>query len=93
MKNSIIILNPAYYLRNDIHRAIIGTFEFPEMGTGHYVPHFLYSIHPFIAQLLSFFSSNNGKPLEQIKNEIACFFQLSIEQVTGIIQPMINNNR
>jgi radical SAM protein with 4Fe4S-binding SPASM domain len=62
------------------------------MGTGHYVPHFLYSIHPFIAQLLSFFSSNNGKPLEQIKNEIACFFQLSIEQVTGIIQPMINNN-
>lgn len=88
--NDIIILNPAYYLRNDIHRAVIGTFEFPDMATGLYEPHFLQPIHPIIAQLLSFFS-DNGKTVIQVQNDIANYFQLSIEQVAEIIQPMIYN--
>lgn len=88
-KLKTLILNPAYYLRNDIHRAIIGTFEFPGMKTDLYEPHFLYPIHPFLAQLLSFFSKNNT--VSQIQNEISEYFQLSIEQVAEIIQPMINN--
>lgn len=28
------ILNPAYYLRNDVHRVILGSFDFPN----HYCP-------------------------------------------------------
>lgn len=89
--HNTLILNPAYYLRNDIHRAIIGTFEFPEMASGLYEPHFLQPIHPIVAQALSFFSKNDGKTLNELQNDIAEFFQLSLEQVAEIIQPMINN--
>lgn len=89
-KHKTLVLNPAYYLRNDIHRAIIGTFEFPDMVTGLYEPHFLQPIHPIIAQLLSFFS-DNGKTVIQVQNDIANYFQLSVEQVAEIIQPMIYN--
>ena len=50
--NKSVILNPAYFLRNDVHRAIIGTFEFPKIEKSLYDAHVLYRIHPIITQFL-----------------------------------------
>lgn len=30
-KDKKYILNPAYFMRNYIHRAVIGSFDFPDM--------------------------------------------------------------
>lgn len=90
--SNTLVLNPAYYLRNDIHRCIIGSFEFVDEDENTYAPHCLHIIHPVIAQLLSFFSCNN-KTQSQILDEISHYFQFSLEGIEEIIQPMINNEK
>ena len=50
-KNKYYILNPAYFLRNDLHRAVIGTFDFPEVEDGLYEKNTLHIIHPYTVGL------------------------------------------
>lgn len=85
-----LTLNPAYFLRNDIHRCVIGSFEFVDMPEGEYDIHFLHVIHPTIAQFLSFFSNNN-KPITQVFDELSKYFLLSFDEIEQIVHPMINN--
>lgn len=54
-KDKKYILNPAYFLRNYIHRAVIGSSDFPDMPDGMYEKNSLHIIHPFTAIMLSFF--------------------------------------
>ena len=87
--NKRIILNPAYYLRNDIRRAIIGTFEFPNIDSHLYDAHILYRIHPVIAQLLSFFC--HPVTITQAVARIHKYFGLESQETLSILAPMINN--
>lgn len=87
-----LILNPAYYLRNDVYRCVIGSFEFVDfMEDGEYDPHSINLIHPIVAQFLSFFS-NNEASYEQTLLNISKYFHLSIEEIEDIIRPMIEND-
>ena len=89
-KNNIYILNPAYYLRNDIHRAVIGTFDFPEMPDGMYEKNALHIIHPFTATMLSFFDGT--RTLGQCVLEISNHFCIALEEAEAFICRYINNN-
>ena len=89
-KTKKYILNPAYFLRNDIRRAIIGTFDFPEMPDGMYEKNSLHIIHPFTATMLSFFDGT--RTLEQCVYDISSFFGLSLEETENVVSRYINNN-
>lgn len=89
IQDNIIILNQAYYLRNDVHRAIIGTFEFPSVDKQLFDAHILYRIHPVVAQLLSFFSQPIS--LKKAIDDIHNFFGLETSDIISILTPMVNN--
>lgn len=90
-KDKYYILNPAYFLRNDIHRAIIGTFDFPDIEDRLYEKNALHIIHPFIASMLSFFDGN--KTLLQCILLISEYFDLSVDNTEKIIDRYINNSK
>lgn len=83
------ILNPAYYLRNDLRRAIIGTYDFPHISQDLYERNILSIIHPYQAQMLSFF--DGSRSLKECIYSIADFFGLNIENVTSFIGNYIEN--
>lgn len=89
-KDKKYILNPAYFLRNDIHRAVIGSFDFPDMPDGMYEKNSLHIIHPFTAMMLSFF--NGTRTLYQCMQDISKHFCLSIEDVESFVTRYINNS-
>ena len=89
-KNKKYILNPAYFLRNDIHRAVIGTFDFPDMPDGLYEKNSLHIIHPFTATMLSFF--DGARTLYQCVQDISNHFGLSFEDTEIFINRYINNS-
>ena len=88
-KNKYYILNPAYFLRNDLHRAVIGTFDFPEVEDGLYEKNTLHIIHPYTASMLSFFDGN--ETLDQCIKLISNYFDLSICDVENIVERYIGN--
>ena len=85
----IFILNPAYFLRNDIHRAIIGTYDFPEIPQELYEKNALRIIHPYQAQMLACFNGKNN--FEQSVKEISQHFTLDPKTVSSIIRNYIAN--
>lgn len=89
-KNKIYILNPAYFLRNDVHRAVIGTFDFPDMPNGMYEKNALHIIHPITATMLSFFDGT--RTLGQCVQEISIYFGIKSEETEAFISRYINNN-
>lgn len=89
-KDKKYILNPAYFLRNDIHRAVIGTFDFPDMPDGMYEKNCLHIIHPFTATMLSFFDGT--RTLHQCSLAISNYFGLSMEETESFVTRYINNS-
>lgn len=87
--DKVYILNPAYFLRNDVHRAIIGTFEFSNMPIDMYDAHVLYRIPPEIAKCLSFFTKDY--PLSKVIEHITNYWHISHDAVKGILEPMLEN--
>lgn len=87
--DSIYILNPAYFLRNDIRRAIIGTYDFPQISPDLYERNTLSIIHPFHAQLLSFFDGT--RTLSECITSITDYFGLQREYVASFIANYIEN--
>lgn len=83
------ILNPAYYLRNDISRIVLGTFDFPNLNNIMYDRNFFSFIHPVHAQMLSLF--DGSRTLSQCVEEISKLFSLSNERVLNIVSIYINN--
>lgn len=53
------ILNPAYYLRNDLKRSIIGAYDDPIPVCDNHDRNFVYITHPTIAKILSFFQGSD----------------------------------
>ena len=86
--NETYILNPAYYLRNDVHRSIIGSFDYNKVDESTYDEFFSF-IYPVNAQILSFFDGKNN--LKKCIENISDFFQLSFEEVCKIIEKYIEN--
>lgn len=89
MFNKIFILNPAYFLRNDVYRAIIGTFDFPSMPPDLYEKNYLKRIHPLNAQMISFF--NGKRNLAECIDLISDYFELPCDVVSDILINYINN--
>lgn len=89
-KDSIYILNPAYFLRNDIHRAVIGTYDFPNMLDGMYEKNSLHIIHPYTAMMLSYFDGK--RTVWQCVQDISKYFDLSFSEVENIVEKYINND-
>jgi len=84
------ILNPAYYLRNDVKRCIIGTYEEPGVDIEFSDP-WLSLIHPANAQLLSFF---NGKScLSDCLTNISEYFGLTIDETIRVVSRYIGNKK
>lgn len=88
-KDSTYIINPAYFLRNDIKRAIIGTFDFPQISQDLYEHNCLSIIHPFHAQMLSFFDGTRN--LRKCIYEIATYFDIKEDIVARLIENYIEN--
>lgn len=88
-EDSIYILNPAYFLRNDLRRSIIGTYDYPSISQDLYERNTLSIIHPYYAQMLSFF--NGRRNLGECLTCIADFFGLQREDVATFIVNYIEN--
>lgn len=89
MNNSVYILNPAYFLRNDVHRAVIGTYDHPEMPSEMYDRNIHFLIHPITAQMLSFFDGTRN--LQENLELISDFFDIDFSDCEKIIEKYINN--
>lgn len=83
------ILNPAYFLRNDKKRSVIGTFDFPNISQDFYDKNTLNIIHPFHAQMLSFF--NGERTLRECIDSISNYFDIKIDEVEAFIENYIEN--
>ena len=53
--NGTYILNPAYYLRNDVKRCLIGAYDEARFPDLEFDSNITCHIHPANAQMLSFF--------------------------------------
>lgn len=82
------IINPAYYLRMDGNRAILSTREY-YLGNSNYQDCTSH-IHPFNAQLLTFFDGENT--LDEIESNIVNYFGISIDSMRQILSVYIENN-
>ena len=88
-RDKIYILNPAYFLRNDVRRALIGTFDDCDIELEKYDYNILFFIHPINAQMLSFF--DGMKTLSQCISEISEYFDISEDEISDIISNYIEN--
>lgn len=86
-RDKIYILNPAYYLRNDEKRALLGSYD--NVSTDCVYTKSLFTIHPLVAQMLSFF--DGYKTLGTVIQELANYFNLTREEVNQIIERYIEN--
>ncbi len=89
-KNEYYILNPAYFLRNDVRRAVIGTFDFPDIEEHLYEKNALHIIHPITASMLSFFDGKNT--LHKCISLISEYFCISVTDTEKIIERYIYNS-
>lgn len=88
-EDCIYIINPAYFLRNDVRRAIIGSYDSPNISKDLYEQNSLSIIHPFHAQMLSFF--NGTRTLKECIMDIANYFELEQDDVASFIRKYIEN--
>lgn len=87
-KDLIYVVNPAYYLRNDINKIVFCCRENIYLDEDTYENFFTY-IHPFNAQLLSFFNGENT--LKEIICKAAMHFSLSYDDIENIVSGLIEN--
>jgi len=88
--DSIYVLNPAYFLRNDIHRAVIGSFDFSDMPDGMYEKNALHIVHPYTAIMLSYFDGE--RTLWQCIQEISKYFGIGLNETKDFVEKYINND-
>lgn len=86
--DNIYILNPAYYLRNDIHRVLLGSY--PKYSSE--IPHeeVLSIIHPHNAQLLACFDGK--RTLGECIKCLTSWFDLDEDTIKGLISIYIENS-
>lgn len=87
--NRTYILNPAYYLRNDIKRCLIGAYDEVRFPNLEFENNVTCHIHPVNAQMLSFFDGK--KTLAECITDIAGYFDLEQEQIKKILVNYIEN--
>ena len=87
MKSTYLAFNPGYRLRQDGNRVVL----FGEENAVNHTEEWFSFIHPYQAQLLSFFKGN--EPLEIEISRCASFFNRSIKEMTAIVQPFIENSK
>lgn len=87
--NEIYILNPCYFLHNDIYRCQIGSYSIPRYNDIVYTSDRLLNIHPYVAQLLSVFDGK--KTLDDCVTLLSKHFKLSNEAVFNIVSLYIEN--
>jgi radical SAM protein with 4Fe4S-binding SPASM domain len=83
------IVNPAYFIRMDHNRAILANKNRLELPV-HFEDFFSY-LHPFNAQLLTFFNGNDS--LNEVINNISDFFDLPNKDVIDIVSEFIHNKK
>lgn len=86
MKSSYLAFNPGYRLRQDGNRVVL----FGEESRINKTQEWFSFIHPYQAQLLSFFKGSELFEIEIAK--CAAFFKKNVEDILSIIQPFIENN-
>ena len=80
--NGTYILNPAYYLRNDVKRCLIGAYDEARFPDLEFDSNITCHIHPANAQMLSFFDGK--RTLAECITDIAGYFDLEQEQIKDI---------
>lgn len=86
----VFIFNPCYIMRSDINRIILttsGSKEFDKIGQDN-VSTF---IHPIHAMMFSFFKGN--KNLKEILDQLAYFYEISLETAYNLISKFIENEQ
>jgi radical SAM protein with 4Fe4S-binding SPASM domain len=84
------VLNPGYFLRSDVCRAIIGTYDYCEsVVPGGYEANYASMIHPLNAQLFSFFDGKRS--LRVCVGDISKYFTLPEEVIYSFIEKFIGN--
>lgn len=90
MNNQVkYILNPAYYLRNDIKRAVIGDHGGIYESSEAHAEDVNSVLHPKIAQMLSFFDGE--RTLQECLDAIAAYFGVTPDDIAPIIEKYIGN--
>ena len=87
--NGTYILNPAYYLRNDVKRCLIGAYDEARFPDLEFDSNITCHIHPANAQMLSFFDGK--RTLAECITDIAGYFDLEQEQIKDILSNYIEN--
>lgn len=87
--NGIYILNPAYYLRNDIKRCLIATYDEVWLTDIEFDDNITCHIHPANAQMLSFFDGK--RTLAECIEDIALYFDLEQDVIKSILKSYIEN--
>lgn len=87
--HEIYILNPAYYLRNDIKRCLIASYDEVMLHNIEFDNNITCHIHPANAQMLSFFDGK--RDLARCIEDIADYFDLERNTVTNILNSYIEN--
>jgi len=87
--NGTYILNPAYYLRNDVKRCLIGAYDEARFPDLEFDSNITCHIHPANAQMLSFFDGK--RTLAECITDIAGYFNLEQEQIKDILSNYIEN--
>lgn len=82
-----VILNPDYYMKNDLKRIILYSKEIVHCGGS---PNWVSRIHPLQAAIFSFFT--HDEPYEKCINNISTALHLSVDRVEAMIKPYINND-
>lgn len=86
--NDLFVINPAYFLKNDYNKIIFcARDDFKEPGVS-YESFFTY-IHPYNAQLLSFFDGENT--LGEVLEKASGHFKLTREELYEIVKQLIEN--
>lgn len=85
MKSNYLSFNPGYRLRQDGNRVVL----FGEENSFYKTQEWFSFIHPYQAQLLSFFRGNDSIEIEIAK--CAAFFKRSVDDIYSIIQPFVEN--
>lgn len=86
---TIYILNPAYFLKNDIKRAVIGDHGGIQDSSEVYTEDVNSVLHPKIAQMLSFFDGE--RTLQECLDAIAAYFGVTPDDIAPIIEKYISN--
>lgn len=87
--NNVYILNPCYYLHNDLFRCQIGAYSEPIYNIKH-SEGCLLNIHPLVAQMLSVFDGK--RTMSECINVLSEYFELSKDEIAEILAKYSENS-